>query len=75
MRQFDIGVGTGRDKNRLFDTPTLIEVWRTGPFLLDGRATDMGQVLIQCNSQDKHGTTANLNDDQINDLIMYILSL
>ena len=29
------------------DTPTLIEVWRTGPYLHDGRAATMREVLIK----------------------------
>jgi YVTN family beta-propeller protein len=75
MKQYDVGVGTGRDKGVKFDTPTLIEVWRTAPYLYDGKTATMKEVLTKFNKDDKHGKTSDLNDTQINDLVEYILSL
>ena len=58
-----------------FDTPTLIEVWRTAPYLHDGSAATIRDVLTTCNPDDKHGNTSILTKSQVDDLIAYILSL
>lgn len=75
MKTHDVGTGTYREDGRKFDTPTLREVWRTGPYLYDGRAATMREVLEKFNPNDKHGTTSRLNKQQIADLCQYVLSL
>ncbi|MFC1693500.1 beta-propeller fold lactonase family protein [Candidatus Latescibacterota bacterium] len=75
MKKYDAGTGSGKERNLKFDTPTLIEVWRTAPYLYDGRAKTIYDVLITYNIMDKHGITSQLNYSEINDLIEYILSL
>ena len=74
MKMYDVGTGSGLDKDREFDTPTLIEVWRTAPYLHDGRAATMKEVLTIYNPQDKHGVTSDLTDSEIDDLTEFILS-
>lgn len=59
----------------MFDTPTLIELWRTAPYLHDGSAATLRDVLTTANPDDKHGKTSHLTADQLNDLIAYLLSL
>jgi cytochrome c peroxidase len=68
-------LGTGNEEGREFDTPTLIEVWRTAPYLYDGRALTMQELLKGCNPQDKHGTTQNLTDEEVDALAEFVLSL
>jgi len=63
------------EKAKEFDTPTLVEIWRTAPYLYDGRAATMEDVIGKDNKDDKHGKTSNLTSEQKNDLIEYILSL
>ncbi|MBN2269727.1 MAG: beta-propeller fold lactonase family protein [Sedimentisphaerales bacterium] len=75
MKEYNIGTGRDREKDTLFDTPTLIEVWRTAPYLHDGRAATMKDLLTRHNSDDKHGQTSGLTDAQINDLALFVLSL
>jgi YVTN family beta-propeller protein len=58
-----------------FDTPTLIEVWRTAPYLHDGSAATVRDVLTTHNPNGKHGNTSRLTMSQVDDLIAYILSL
>ena len=58
-----------------FDTPTLIEVWRTAPYLHDGSAVSIREVLTTRNPKDQHGATSNLSDSEIHDLCEYVLSL
>ena len=42
---FDVGTGRGREQDQPLDTPSLIEVWRTSPYLHDGRAATIREVL------------------------------
>ena len=58
-----------------FDTPTLVELWRTAPYLHDGSAATLRDVLTTHNPDDRHGTTSHLTPEQIDDLITYLLSL
>jgi YVTN family beta-propeller protein len=74
LQKHDVGTGKGLDKDRRFDTPTLVEVWRTAPYLYDGRAATMEELLTTYNPGDKHGVTSNLTDNQIKDLAAFVLS-
>ncbi|MDR1962614.1 MAG: EF-hand domain-containing protein [Planctomycetaceae bacterium] len=58
-----------------FDTPTLIEVWRTAPYLHDGRYVNMKDVFKLGKHGDVKGTVDQLTDEQLDDLVEYILSL
>jgi hypothetical protein len=73
-RLFNVGTGLGAESTEAFDTPTLIEVWRTAPYLHDGRAATIREVLTVHNPQDKHGRTSNLTDEQITDLAEFVLT-
>ena len=75
MQKYDVGTGTEKDDNREYDTPTLIEVWRTAPYLHDGRAVTIKDVLTKFNKDDRHGRTSELTDTQIEDLAAFVLSL
>jgi YVTN family beta-propeller protein len=74
LRKHDVGTGKGLDKDQHFDTPTLVEVWRTAPYLYDGHAVTIEEVLTKFNPQDEHGVTSNLTSDQIKDLAAFVLS-
>lgn len=54
-----------------WDTPTLIEVWRTAPYLFDGRAATMKDVF----ATDKHGIQGKVSDKEIDQLVEYVNSL
>ena len=58
-----------------FYTPTLIEVWRTSPYLHDGRYVDMKDVFKHGKHCGVAGDVAGLTDEQIDDLVEYLLSL
>jgi cytochrome c peroxidase len=75
MKKYDVGTGKGLEKDRVFETPTLVEVWRTGPYLYDGRATTIKEVLTTYNKNDLHGTTSELNEEEIEHLAEFVLSL
>jgi len=75
LKKYNIGTGKGLDENQSFDTPTLIEVWRTAPYLYDGRSRTIKEVLTKHNAGDKHGKTSTLTEKKINSLAEFILSL
>jgi len=75
LKKFNLGLGVGNEEGREFDTPTLVEVWRTAPYLYDGRALTMQELLKACNPQDAHGATQKLNDEEIDALAEFVLSL
>jgi YVTN family beta-propeller protein len=58
-----------------FDTPSLIEIWRSGPYLHDGRAVTVKEVITSFNPSDRHGTTSHLSAREIEDLAEFVLSL
>ncbi len=66
----DVGTGTAIDAGP-FDTPSLIEAWRTGPYLHDGRAQTIHDVVEAFS----HGSTSGLTDSEIDDLVEYVNSL
>jgi cytochrome c peroxidase len=68
-------VGKFDQSTNRFDTPTLIEVWRSGPYLHDGRAATVRDVLTTFNRDDEHGSTSKLTPQQLDDLAEYVLSL
>jgi cytochrome c peroxidase len=72
----DVGtVGKFDQSTNRFDTPSLIEVWRSGPYLHDGRAATLRDVLSPFNPDNRHGHTGHLNPEQQEDLVEFLLSL
>lgn len=74
MQRHNVGTATEEEPSGRFDTPTLAEVWRTAPYLHDGRAATVREVLTTFNKDDRHGRTSHLTDDQLSDLIEYVLT-
>ena len=75
LQHYNVGTATQLDKEDEYDTPTLIESWRTAPYLHDGRAATMREVLTKFNPNDLHGKTSDLSEEQLDDLVAYVLSL
>jgi len=75
QRSHNVGtVGKFDQPTDRFDTPSLIEAWRSGPYLHDGRAATIRDVItLPCENQ--HGVTSLLTSKQIDDLVEYVLSL
>lgn len=73
-------VGTGADDpselmGSKYDTPTLLGIYRSAPYLHDGSATTLKQLLTASNPNDQHGKTQNLNDAEISDLMQFLKAL
>ena len=76
LQLLDVGTATPLDRGETeYVTPTLIELWRTPPYLHDGRSATMREVLVDHNPDDRHGRTSHLGASEIDDLIEYLLSL
>ena len=75
MKRHDVGSGLEEYKGFEFDTPTLREVWRTAPYLYDGRARTVFEMLRKFNKDDKHGHTSDLTDQELKELEEFVLSL
>jgi hypothetical protein len=75
LKKYDVGTGVGQDKGKKFDTPTFREVWRSSPYMHDGRAVTIEEVIKIHNPKDKRGKTSVLNDQEIKDLAEYVGSL
>ncbi|HMV69882.1 MAG TPA: hypothetical protein PKA64_23785 [Myxococcota bacterium] len=77
----DVGTLTAASGQRLhgplsgLDTPTLRGVWDTPPYLHDGSAPTLRDVLVTRNPEGRHGDTSRLTDDQLTALERYLRSL
>ena len=62
LKAHDVGT-TGRfDQGQvLFDTPALVELWRTAPFLHDGSCASLHELVTSRNRDDRHGRTSHLS--------------
>ena len=58
-----------------FDTPSLRELWLTAPYLHDGRAATLRDVLTSFNPEDRHGRTNDLPEAKLAALEAFLLSL
>jgi YVTN family beta-propeller protein len=75
MKKYNVGTGDGNDLGRPFDTPSLREVWRTAPYLYDGRAATLEEVFTRFNPGDRHGETSRLTKEELDALVLYIKTL
>ena len=75
MKKYDVGTGLGVHEKESFDVPALSEVWRTAPYLYDGRAKTMMEVFTKFNPDDAHGLTGNLSEEDLDCLVEYVLCL
>jgi DNA-binding beta-propeller fold protein YncE len=60
----------GEDESLQWDTPTLVELWRTGPYWHDGRYADLEEIF----EKEMHGLQESLSSDDIRTLNAYLLT-
>ena len=75
MRLHRVGSQDPNDFFDKFDTPTLVEVWRTAPYLNTGMWTSVRQLLEEGKHGVKDGRFDELTPQEQDDLIEYVLSL
>ncbi len=66
---FDVGTGGP------FDTPHLLGVANTAPYLHDGRALSLEEIWTLYSTNDTHGVTSYMNKEQLNDLVEFLKTL
>lgn len=71
-----ISSGTRRNENITgFGTPTLKGIWETAPYLHDGSAPTLRDVLVEQNKNSEHGDLSGLTDTEIDQLVAYLLQI
>ncbi|MFZ1934120.1 MAG: hypothetical protein WCB27_13070 [Thermoguttaceae bacterium] len=75
-RAHDVGsAGPLDNPGDWFQTPSLVELWRTAPYMHDGRYRTVKEIF----TQDKHGAIygsfSRLSDRDIDDMVEFLLSL
>ena len=63
------------DRRPDFDTPTLVECWRTAPYLHDGRYITIRDLIKEGKHGRKFGEVEKLTEKEIDDLAEFVLSL
>jgi YVTN family beta-propeller protein len=75
LQMHDVGSRGKFGRETAFDTPTLIECWRTAPYMHDGQYLTIKELL----TKGKHGWSVGqldkLTEQQIDDLVEFVLSL
>jgi CxxC motif-containing protein (DUF1111 family) len=75
MRVHDVGLSGPLDLRTRFDTPSLRDTYRGGPYLHDGRAATLRDIFTEHNPDDLHGRTSHLSAKQLDDLLAYVRGL
>lgn len=74
-KMYAVGVISETEPEAKYKTTALHELHRTAPYLHDGRALTLKEVLTTYNPKDLHGKTRELTEREIEDLVAYLLSL
>jgi YVTN family beta-propeller protein len=75
LREHDVGTRNVEELHDHFDTPTLIEVWRTAPYLHDGCYTTVRQLFTEGRHGLSRGPEETLSQQDVDDLVEFVLSL
>jgi cytochrome c peroxidase len=57
------------------DTPTLAGLWATAPYLHDGSANTVKDVLTTANPDGRHADASALSPDQLDQLVDYLMQI
>ncbi len=74
----DVGTGDDDPTEKMgpaYDTPTLLGIYRTPPYLHHGKAKTLRDVLTTYNKGDRHGKTSQLAAAEIDDLVEFLKAL
>lgn len=71
----DVGTLKESDDTTLFDSPNLINVYESAPYLHDGSAQTLEEIWTRYNDSDEHGVANDMTKDQLNDLVEYLKAL
>ncbi|MCC7336710.1 MAG: beta-propeller fold lactonase family protein [Pirellulaceae bacterium] len=71
----NVGVLSPNEPDGRYDTPSLLESYRTAPYLHDGRALTLKEIFTANNEAKRHGDASSLTEQEVDDLVAYLLSL
>ena len=74
-KMHNVGMLSPLEPDGRYDTPSLIEAYRTGPYYHDGRAVTLEGALIKHDPKGLHGAMKDLTPQEVDDLVAYLLSL
>jgi len=72
---FDVGTKGPYDTTEAFDTPHLLGIAASAPYLHDGRAQALEELWTLYNTNDLHGVSSYMNKIQLNDLVEFLKTL
>lgn len=72
---FDVSTLAPTDDSVLFDTPHLMNLFLSAPYLHDGRAATLEEIWTIYGRDENHGELNDLTKMELNDLIEYLKSL
>ncbi len=75
LRLHRVGSQDVNDFIDAFDSPTLIEVWRTAPYMNTGEYLTVKELLLEGKHGARDGRLDKLTPQEQDDLIEYVLSL
>lgn len=75
LQMHDVGSRGKYDRRDDFDTPTLIECWRTAPYMHDGKWLTIEDLIAKGKHGAKGGDISKLTPEQVKDLAEFVLSL
>jgi YVTN family beta-propeller protein len=75
LQMHNVGSRGKYGRETSFVTPTLIEVWRTAPYMHDGRWVSMKELFTEGRHGAIGGSLEGLSEQDIDDLVEFVLSL
>lgn len=70
-----VGTRAARDSSDQFDTPHLLGIGASAPYLHDGRARTLEEIWTTYQKDDLHGVSSYWSKEQLNDLVDYLKTL
>lgn len=74
-RMHNVGILTPTEPDGRYDTPSLVECYRTAPYFHDGRARSLQEALTRHDPGGPHGKASHLTPRELDDLVAFLLSL
>ncbi len=75
LKSHNVGSKNRHEYSERFDTPSLVEAWRTAPYLHDGRYATIRDMLLEGQHGLKNQNGEPLTPQEIEDLTTYVMSL
>jgi YVTN family beta-propeller protein len=74
FKMADVDTKSDSDASGLFDTPQLVNIFASEPYLHDGKAKTLEEIWTVYGEHDKHGRVNDMSKMQLNDLVDYLKS-